>query len=191
MYKEKKVKLISAMSHAHSSNPFVIGNGKDLPWPPRSIPSDMRRFRQLTKGGSVIIGRVTWDTIRPKYRPFDKDIPVDEARQTIVVTRNSAFKVDDPRVMVAHSLEEALRVATREVVWIGGGSQIYKASYAYIDELHMTLVKGNFDGDVHFPLYPTDSNRPICTATIAEGRLDLEDLFETKYVFAKIADQKP
>lgn len=169
------------MTNIDSRVPCLIGNGSGLPWPIGSMPSDMRRFVQLTKNGSVIMGRKTWTTIPEKYRPFDKNLPVEKARQSIVLTSDTNFEISDPRALVAHSLEEAVEIASREKIWVAGGAQVYAQAAQYVDSMHITYIKGDLEGDIFFPS-DSYSGKLFYEMVIASGRLDLADLYDSQYL---------
>jgi thymidylate synthase len=113
----------------------VVGMGNDLVW---RHTDDMRRFRTLTLGRTLVMGRKTYDSIG---RPLP-------GRTTIVVTRDRAWTADG--VTVAHSIEEALAAAGADVV-IAGGGEIYAATIDRADVLRLTEVDADLDGDVSFP----------------------------------------
>lgn len=120
------------------------GIGKDgkIPW---QIPEDMARFKQLTTGHPVIMGRVTWDSIPRKFRPLPE-------RPNFVVTRDSSLSV--PGVSVAHSIDEAILFASqvdREKIYVMGGAQIYAHTLPLADKLQLTVVAGDYGGDTFFP----------------------------------------
>ena len=138
----KNLNLIVAISDNH-----IIGTkeGK-IPWQ-GLVPSDVSRFVELTsKSGanSVVMGRVTWDTIPEKFRPLLN-------RDNIVLSRNLAFRLNHDRVFVAHSLKEALDLARTQTIWVCGGAEIYNQALPYADEIHITKIHGKFIGDVKFP----------------------------------------
>jgi dihydrofolate reductase len=122
-----------------------LGKSNDLLW---RIPDDLKRFRILTTGHPIIMGRKTFDSI-------GKPLP---NRTSIVVTRDpstiSRFDLDE-KVMVATSLEEALekaRAIDLEVFVIGGG-QIYSLALPFADRLCLTLIEATKDADIYFPAY--------------------------------------
>jgi dihydrofolate reductase len=115
----------------------VIGRDNDLPW---HLPADLRRFKQTTVGHTIVMGRKTYDSIG---RPLPK-------RRSIVVTRNPHLGIDG--VDVVHSIEQALALAEGEgTVFIIGGATIYDAAIAFADELSITHVHAEIDGDTFFP----------------------------------------
>jgi dihydrofolate reductase len=127
----------------------VIGRCGQLPW---RLSADLRRFKRLTMGHHIVMGRKTWDAIG---RPLP-------GRTSIVMTRDPGF--DLPQVLVARSLEDVRRLATAddEVFFIGGG-EIYRQALPYIDRIYMTLVHARVDGDTVFPELDPDQWRLIET----------------------------
>nr|AIA11731.1 Dihydrofolate reductase [uncultured bacterium] len=148
-----KISLIVAMAENR-----VIGKENGMPW---HIPGELPRFKRITTGHPIIMGRKTYESIG---RPLPN-------RVNIVITRDAGFKVDG--VVVVHSLEEALEVAKKaelltphpsplpingareqlgEVFIIGGG-EIFKQAMPIADKLYLTLIHKNIEGDTHFPKY--------------------------------------
>ena len=118
----------------------VIGSGAEMVW---HIPEDFRRFKALTTGNTLIMGRRTHEGI-------GRTLP---DRRVIVVTRNENWSDDD--VEVAHSVEEAISLAEKtpeKVCYIGGGGEIYREAWPWLTELDITHVHQSPDGDVTFPL---------------------------------------
>jgi len=118
----------------------VIGNRGAIPW---RIPEDMRRFKQLTLGKPVIMGRKTWDSLPKKPLP---------GRTNIVVTRDRAFHAGG--AMTAHSVDEALERACFEKpgeIAIIGGAEIYAAALPLANRIHLTEIDAEFEGDALMP----------------------------------------
>jgi dihydrofolate reductase len=122
----------------------VIGRNGQLPW---RLPSDLKRFRALTLGKPIVMGRKTYESIG---KPLD-------GRDNIVVTRQQDFR--PAGVQVAGSLAEALALGRRlaadrgaEEVAIIGGADIFAAALAEADRIYLTLVHGASEGDVHMAL---------------------------------------
>lgn len=121
----------------------VIGREGDLPW---RLSSDLKRFKALTIGKPVIMGRKTFQSI-------GKPLP---GRPNVVITRDAAFAADG--VVAAHSLDEAMAVAGRlaaesgagEICILGGG-EIFRQAIGTADRLHVTHVEADVDGDTYFP----------------------------------------
>lgn len=120
----------------------VLGKDNSLLW---RIPDDLKRFRALTLDHPLIMGRKTFESI-------GKPLP---GRTNIVITRDPAWSF--PGVIVAHSFEEALKLAKQqpggEEIHIGGGAEIYKQALPYVSKLNLTLVDDEKEGDSFFPEY--------------------------------------
>ncbi|WP_294179283.1 dihydrofolate reductase [uncultured Schumannella sp.] len=121
----------------------VIGADGGMPW---HLPEDLARFKALTLTDTVVMGRKTWESIPPRFRPL-----VD--RRNIVVTRDESFVA--PGAEVAHSVEEALELAGPEA-WVMGGAQLYAATIARADRLEVTEIDVEVDGDAHAPQLDED-----------------------------------
>jgi len=115
----------------------VIGGGNTLPW---RLPADLKRFRALTTGHTVIMGRRTWESI-------GRALP---DRQNIVVSRQPGFSADG--ALVQTSLDEALRAATLPApVFCIGGGELYSLALPRAATLHLTEIDRDFEGDTRFP----------------------------------------
>lgn len=116
----------------------VIGRGGAMPW---RIPEDLKRFKALTMGSPVVMGRKTWDSIG---RPLP-------GRENVVVTRQPLVLAG---ATVVHSLDEALEHCrsrgTADCFVIGGG-EIYAQALPRADVVHLTRIHQRFDGDARFP----------------------------------------
>ena len=118
----------------------VIGARGAIPW---RLPEDMRRFKAITMGKPVVMGRKTWDSLPRKPLP---------GRTNIVITRDRALHA--PGAIVVHSLDEALARAACErpdEIMIVGGAEIYLAALPRADTVHLTQVHGDFEGDARLP----------------------------------------
>jgi dihydrofolate reductase len=115
----------------------VIGGGNTLPW---RLPADLKRFRALTTGHAVIMGRRTWESI-------GRALP---ERQNIVVTRDPGYAADGASVQ--SSLDDALRAVTLPppVFCIGGG-ELYALALPRAATLYLTEIDRAFEGDTRFP----------------------------------------
>lgn len=123
---------------AVSSN-GVIGRDGGLPW---HLSRDLKRFKELTMGHHLIIGRRTWDEV-------GRVLP---GRTMVIVTRDRDFSAEE--VLVAHSLEEALELAQGDrEPFIGGGAEIYRLAIErkLVDRLYLTHVHAEVDGDTFLP----------------------------------------
>jgi dihydrofolate reductase len=129
----------------------VIGHDGQLPW---HLPEDLAHFKRLTMGGVVIMGRKTWDSLPPKFRPLP-------GRTNVVVTRNRALIAVPEGVHRATSIDEALAIAIDTVVegqriWIIGGAEIYRLAMPAVDEVHLTRVRGVHEGDAFLAPFEDD-----------------------------------
>jgi len=115
----------------------VVGYDNELPW---RIPEDLARFRELTTGGTVVMGRRTWESLPPRFRPLP-------GRRNVVVTRDPSY--DAPGADVVGSLDAALAMA--DDIWVGGGAEIYAAAMPLADRLFITDVDGDYPGDTFAP----------------------------------------
>ncbi|WP_298208715.1 dihydrofolate reductase [Acidovorax sp.] len=119
----------------------VIGKNNAMPW---HLPEDMAHFKQLTQGHPVVMGRKTWDSIPPRFRPLP-------GRTNIVITRQPGWQADG--ALRAGSLDEALaQCDASTTVWVIGGAQIYAEALPLADRLEVTEIDQNFDGDAHAPV---------------------------------------
>lgn len=118
----------------------VIGKDNQLLW---NIPEDMAHFKALTAGHTVLMGRKTWESLPPRFRPLP-------GRRNIVISRQSNYAA--PGAELAASLEIALKMAsTAETVFVIGGEQIYHQAMLIADRLEITEVSLEPEGDAWFP----------------------------------------
>ena len=113
----------------------VIGNNNSLIW---KLPADLKRFKQITTGSTVVMGRKTYESI-------GKPLP---NRRNIIITRDTNYLVDNCEIV--NSIEEALMLCNNDCFIIGGG-EIYKQSIDIADKIYLTLVQEDFEGDTYFP----------------------------------------
>lgn len=133
--------------------PRVIGRDNKLIW---HIPEDLKRFKELTLGHPVIMGRKTFESI---VAAIGKPLP---DRPNIVVTRDPEWHFEG--VTVTYSLEEALSLARTldsEEVHIGGGAELYKEALPYIDRLYLTIIEDDKEGDTFFPPYEHEFTKVV------------------------------
>ena len=121
----------------------VIGSGGDLPW---RLSGDLQRFKRLTMGHALVMGRKTYESIG---RPLP-------GRVTIVLTRQADYPPPHPQVLVAHSLDEARAlVRTTDMdpheAFVVGGAEIYRLALPAASQLYYTQVHANPPGDTKFP----------------------------------------
>lgn len=121
----------------------VIGDHGAIPW---RIAEDFAHFKATTMGGTLVMGRATYDSIG---RPLP-------GRTTIVVTRNPDWSADG--VLVAHSLDAALALAAERPggVFVAGGAQIYQQALPLATHQVLTEVHGSPEGDAHYPEFDRD-----------------------------------
>ncbi|HEY5383071.1 MAG TPA: dihydrofolate reductase [Candidatus Paceibacterota bacterium] len=132
----------------------ALGKNNELLW---HIPDDLKRYKALTLGHPVVMGRKTYESI---FAMLKKPLP---GRTNIIVTRSPDELADNPaytfeNVILTSSLEEAIEKAKgldKEEIFIGGGSQIYEQALPLVDKLYLTLIDDEKEGDAYFPPYET------------------------------------
>jgi dihydrofolate reductase len=117
----------------------VIGAGNDIPW---RLPADWKRFKALTIGNVLIMGRKTYDSI-------GRALP---GRITFVITRNQMWRGDGVRAVssVAEAFDQALQL-NPQTIFVAGGGEIYRAAWARLTGLEITEVDQNPAGEITFP----------------------------------------
>ena len=119
----------------------VIGKQNDLPW---YLPSDLKRFKELTTGHTVVMGRKTHDSIIAR---IGKPLP---NRRSIVLTRDGEFQAEGAEACL--SVEKLIQdLPSDQEVFVIGGEQIYEALMPYTDRIYATEVNVEIDGDAFFP----------------------------------------
>jgi dihydrofolate reductase len=126
-----------------------IGKNGVMPW---HISEDFKRFKEITTGHPIIMGRKTWESLPNKPLP---------SRYNIVITKDLGFMIDDlgfkETGAIVHSLEEGIELAKKqkggEEVFIIGGGQIFQQAIGLADKLYITKVQGGFNADTFFPDY--------------------------------------
>lgn len=127
-----RVSLIAALAENR-----VIGRDNRLPW---RLPADLRRFKRLTLGKPILMGRKTWESL-PGLLP---------ERRHIVLTRDLAYQA--PGCVLAHSLDDALAAAGEAPeLMVIGGAELYRQLLPRADRLYLTLVRAEIPGDALFP----------------------------------------
>lgn len=130
-----------------------LGKDNDLIW---HLPADLKRFKKVTTGHAIIMGRKTFESI-------GKPLP---NRRSIIITRNILYKKEGCEVV--HSLEDAIKlIQDQEHAFIIGGAQIYREAIEkkLVDQLDITKVHQNFDADVFFPTLELSSWEEISEET--------------------------
>ena len=121
-----------------SSN-YVIGKNGKIPW---FIKGELKRFRNITIGNNVIMGRKTFESIGNLL----------DERNNIILTTNTSYSVDG--AIITNNLDSALDVCDKNKnVYIIGGSDIYRQSLSFANEMMLTLISSKIDGDTHFPKF--------------------------------------
>lgn len=128
-----KIALVAAQSENR-----VIGRGIEIPW---RVKGEQALFKRITTGGTLIMGRKTFDSIG---RPLP-------GRTTIVVSRNPSLSIEGCEV--AGTLDQAIEQAKllEKPIYIAGGGQLYEQSIALADTIHLTTIHTEVEGDVYFP----------------------------------------
>ena len=131
MTHQMTVSIVVAISENHA-----IGKDNQLLW---HLPKDLKHFKEITSGGTVIMGRKTYDSVG---RPLPN-------RRNIIVTRQ---QIEIEGCEVVNSLQAALDLCQgTEEVFIVGGAEIYKQAMLLTDRIYLTIVHANIEGDTYFP----------------------------------------
>lgn len=131
-----KISLIVAMASNR-----IIGRDGQMPW---HLSADLQRFKQITLGSPILMGRKTYEAIG---RPLP-------GRQNLIISRNSAYHI--PGCQVFDDMQKALQaVASSDELFVIGGATLYEALLPYADYLYLTVIDKAFTGDTYFP--ETDS----------------------------------
>ena len=138
----QKISIIVAMS-----NNNVIGINNTLPW---HIPQDLKRFKSLTMGNPIVMGRKTFDSIG---RPLP-------GRKNIVITRNEDSIIEGAEIVNSINSLLAL-IKDEEHVFVIGGEQIYKIFLDHATHLYVTEVDSDVAGDAHFPKLSTSQWKEV------------------------------
>ena len=126
--------------YARSRN-NVIGVNGDLPW---HLPEDLAHFKRTTLGQPVIMGRITWQSIPEKFRPLP-------GRTNVVVSRQSDFSATGAQLV--GSLQAALDLfPPNEAVWLIGGAQLYAQAMPLAQQLVITEIDADYEGDAFAPV---------------------------------------
>jgi len=134
-----KITLVAAVA-----KDGAIGRDNALLW---HLPEDMARFKALTLGKPVVMGRKTWDSLPARFRPLP-------GRRNLVISRSAS---ELPEAEVFASLDAALAACPEPEVCVIGGSEIYALALPFANKLALTEVDASFpDADRHFPAWPRD-----------------------------------
>lgn len=140
MAQEARLSLIAALGRDR-----VIGREGGLVW---NLPNDLKRFKALTLGHPVIMGRKTWESLPEMFRPLP-------GRTNIVVTRSGWYEASGATVV--HSFPEALSHARdaegSDEIFVIGGAEMYQCALPFANRLYLTLIDDAQTGDAFFPAY--------------------------------------
>jgi dihydrofolate reductase len=120
----------------------VIGHNNTLPW---HLPEDMAHFKRTTLGCPVIMGRKTWDSLPPRFRPLP-------GRLNVVVTRQADWQAEG--ALCAHSLSEAVALCPVDSdAWVIGGAEIYAQALPLASTAVVTEIEAAYEGDAYAPQF--------------------------------------
>jgi len=144
-----------------------IGKNNALVW---DIKADMKHFKDLTTGTTVIMGRKTWESLPERYRPLPN-------RENIVLTRNGDYDLPEG-ALVAHSLNEALKMATNDFVYVIGGASLYEEAINHhqCKGMSITLINGEYGCDAFFPEIPARMKQKGSTPFYEENGVEFSFL---------------
>jgi dihydrofolate reductase len=148
----------------------VIGRDGGLPW---RLSTDMKRFKAITMGHPIVMGRKTWESF-PRPGPLP-------GRTNIIITRDPDYRPEGATVV--RSVEEALGAADKapggELICVIGGGQVFAEMLDRADRLDVTHVLANVDGDVRFPPIDPQAWRAVSEETVPAGE---KDDYPTRFV---------
>lgn len=128
----------------------VIGRDNGLPW---HLPADLAHFRERTRGRPVLMGRRTWDSLPPRFRPLP-------GRRNLVLSANPGWEAAGAERVA--SIDEALgRCAGASELMVIGGEALYRLALPHADELELTEVDAEVEGDAVFPQWPRERFEPV------------------------------
>jgi dihydrofolate reductase len=155
-----RISLIVAMSRNG-----VIGKDNRLPW---HLPADLKRFKELTMGHTIVMGRKTWDSIK-------RLLP---GRRSVIVSRDPSFEVAGAAVV--DSLQQAIEAGRGDrEIFVIGGEQIFRLALPHADRIYLTIVQAEFDGDTFMPpVDPAQWRRVSCESHAATESSPLAWRFE-------------
>lgn len=138
---------------------FVIGNKGHIPW---HLPADLEHFRKITMGKPIIMGRTTFESI-------GKVLP---GRLNVVLTHDTSYQLTG--VLVAHSVEDALKIAgTVSEAMVIGGAKVYRQFMSLAYRMYLTLIDGELEGDAYFPKFDWNNWREVESETHKADRKNL------------------
>ena len=140
----------------------VIGRDNQLLW---HLPEDMAHFREATRGAPVIMGRKTWESLPPRFRPLP-------GRRNLVLSRQPGYVAEGAEVVA--TLDEAmLRLQASPQAFVIGGEQLYRLALPRADQLMLTELDRDYEGDTRFPAWDPDTfaevERRLAQSAPADG----------------------
>ena len=158
----------------------VIGKDGKLPW---HFSEDLKRFKRLTMGSTIIMGRKTFESIGSKPLPGRENFVVSRSKpiralNTTVTARSEAFPHPSLRaegeehVHFFESIEEAIKAVRTDKVFIIGGAEIFRQTIDLVDGIYLTLVKAHYDGDAFYPEIPKRFREKERTAAPENPKLE-------------------
>jgi dihydrofolate reductase len=153
----------------------VIGIDNRLPW---HLPADLKHFKELTTGNTVIMGRKTWESLPARFRPLP-------GRQNIVVTRNGSYQAEG--AVIATSLAVARAATDSGEAFVIGGAELYVAAMPLADCLQLTEIDASPEGDTWFPAI----DRHLWRETAREAHRDEAGLDYAFVTYQKIETSRP
>jgi dihydrofolate reductase len=161
-----KISLIVAMASNR-----VIGRDGQMPW---HLSADLQRFKQITLGSPILMGRKTYEAIG---RPLP-------GRQNLIISRNSDYQI--PGCQVFDNMQKALQaVASSDELFVIGGATLYEALLPYADYLYLTVIDKAFAGDTYFP--ETD---PATWHEISREHISNDSSVDFSYSFVKLQNRQ-
>lgn len=170
-----KIEVVHIVAHDLNG---CIGNNGELPW---HLPADLKRFKELTSGGVVVMGRKTFESLNCKPLPN---------RVNIVITNDLNFKVDhaSSKAIFYSSISAAIEKAKYEAmvlglkeVWVIGGQSIYVQTMPYVDRIELTWISHKFNGDTYYPSSP-----PVKVVSNSGSTIDPATNIRYEYISYKV-----
>ena len=147
----------------------VIGKDNKLLW---TLPSDLKYFKEATLGQTIIMGRKTFQSL-PGILP---------GRQHVVLTKDKSFRIEDDRVTIVNSIEDLLSIVNNGDNFIIGGGQIYTELLPYCDNLYITMIEKEYEGETFFPKI---NNEQWELVDKIPGKLDEKNLIPHSFLILK------
>lgn len=123
----------------------AIGFKNDLPW---YLPNDLKFFKKVTMGHSILMGRKTFESMNKRLLP---------GRKTIVMTSDVEYGQDIEGLMVVNSIDQVIKLARDQELMVIGGAGVFKSLFPYVDRIIRTVIDSEFEADTYMP--ELDSNQ--------------------------------